>query len=365
MGYEDWLIPGASVIGALANVGSTMATNAYNLQNSREQRAFERQQWMMQTAYNHPKAQMERLMSAGLNPNLAMGDSGNMSNQPSFTGPSQAVPPQIDPMLLSQIELNNAQAENLRADAEVKRVNVDESKSRIDLNHARIDEIETNVAYVKLLSTYQHMQNDAAFVTDYFEKYYSSFVTKLRSEGSYYSSLNELKGLEADAKFLGNIIGYLEKMYEITGVFPVITNGVIKEFEHRFGEVSFNDGTPVKEWKAWDPYLKKLDAILKKDVISNEVDGALVLLHGALANLYGEESKLTEAQRRYISLNTLLMEVVNFVDYDEKTGQYSISVGGEVYTVGKDALKALGQLLGFDFTSGKRSTTVTRTPSSR
>lgn len=360
MGWKDFLNPSVGVVSSLANVGSTMAANAYNLQNAREQRAFEQQQWMMQTAYNHPKAQMERLISAGLNPNLAMGDSGNMSNQPSFTGPSQAIPPQIDPMLLSQIEVNNAQAENLRADADLKKTNVRESESIIDLNNARVAEIEANVQYKRSLYEYQKLQNDAAKITNYFMDYYNANINKLVHEGLYYAYSSDVQRYESDAKFFGNIIGYLEKMYEVTGVFPKLSGGIISEFETRFGTVTRNDGTYIDEWNAWQPYLNKLNALLEKDSIDNAVDGSLLLLNAALSNLYGEEAKLSSVQRRFLSLNVVLQEASNFVKYDEETETYSITVGGKVYSVGKDVMKAIGEVLGFDFAFGKKSTTVSR-----
>ena len=363
MSLTDWLNPSAAVIGSLANVGSTMATNAYNLQNSREQRAFEQQQWMMQTAYNHPKAQMERLISAGLNPNLAMGDSGNMSNQPAFTGPSQSIPPQVDPMLLSQLELNQAQAENLRADAKLKNAGVDEVKSRIEVNTAKVAEISASVEYKHQLYIYQKLQNDAAFVTDYFEKFYQDSLYKLQKESGYYNSLSEYHRLQGDSLFFGNVIGYLEKMYEITGIFPRITGDVIKQFDSRFGVVTSDDGYIVKEWKSWKPYIEKLEAALKKPKIENEVDAGIVIMNAALSNLYGAEGRLANSQARYVSLSTILEEAANFLDYNPETGEYSISVGGQVYVIGKDASKALGELLNVDL--GKKKTTVTRTPQSK
>lgn len=360
MSWKDFLNPGAGIIGSLANVGSTMAANAYNLRNAREQRAFERQQWMMQTAYNHPKAQMERLISAGLNPNLAMGDSGNMSNQPSFTGPTQAIPPQIDPMLLSQIEVNNAQAENLRADADLKNTEVRETESRVDLNNAKIIEIESSVEYNRVLADYQRMKNDAVKVMDYFRDYFSAEVNKLRTEIILNSMRSDVLEQDEAAKFLANFIAAPEAMYNITGVYPVIKGDGLYEFYDRFGIVFDDDKKLVREWKAWDPYLDKLKAALEKPVFENAVDAALALLHGALSNLYSSEKALVDKQGRFLSLNTVLTEIKNMMKYNPETGEYTVSIGGETYIITKDVAHSLGEIFQFNTSRGKRTTTVTR-----
>lgn len=361
MSWKDWANPAAAVVLGGLNVGSTMATNAYNLRNSREQREFERQQWLMQTAYNHPKAQMERLISAGLNPNLVMGDSGNMSNQPSFTGPPQSIPPQIDPMFLSQIDVNNAQAENLRADANLKNVEARESEGRIDLNNAKIVEIESSVAYNRVLEEYQRMKNDAAKVTDYFVRYFDAEIEKLYSEKTLNMRHTDVLTQEEAAKFLANFVGASETMYNITGIYPDIQQSSLDGFYERFGEVKRADnGKLLDEWRAWKPYLDKLKAALKKPVFENAVDAALALMHGALSNLYSAEEDLVHKQGRFLTLNTVLTEIKNMLKYNPETGEYTVTIAGETYIISKDIAHSLGDIFQFTTSRGKRVTTVSR-----
>lgn len=92
----------AGAIGAVGNVASNVYSgrvnekvagrqNEWNLAMYQRQLADSRENWNMQNAYNSPKAQMERLKEAGLNPNLVYGNStsgsagnaGSMSSTPS------------------------------------------------------------------------------------------------------------------------------------------------------------------------------------------------------------------------------------------------------------------------------------------
>lgn len=57
---------GSGIVGTLGNMALSAFTNKKNIQN-----------WNRQNAYNHPKMQMERLKSAGLNPNLVYGSGTN------------------------------------------------------------------------------------------------------------------------------------------------------------------------------------------------------------------------------------------------------------------------------------------------
>lgn len=58
---------------ALAGIGSQAGANYKNRKMMREGQEFEKEMWNMSNQYNSPSAQMERLRSAGLNPNLVYG----------------------------------------------------------------------------------------------------------------------------------------------------------------------------------------------------------------------------------------------------------------------------------------------------
>lgn len=89
-------IPGAvlaSIIGTAGALGSSIASNKGAL---RRQRLADRENirfWNMQNQYNHPKAQMERLQKAGLNPNLIYGSSvAGATGSAGSIAPSKAAP---------------------------------------------------------------------------------------------------------------------------------------------------------------------------------------------------------------------------------------------------------------------------------
>lgn len=67
-----------SALGIGASAYGVHATNKANKQIAREAQKHEIDMWNMQNLYNDPKAQMQRLKSAGLNPNMVYG-SGNVS----------------------------------------------------------------------------------------------------------------------------------------------------------------------------------------------------------------------------------------------------------------------------------------------
>lgn len=85
-----WLIPviqGAATVGTgLMGYRSTRDTNRTNEKIAARAQAFDLNMWNLQNKYNSPSAQMDRLRTAKLNPNLIYG-SGNV------TGNISSVPP--------------------------------------------------------------------------------------------------------------------------------------------------------------------------------------------------------------------------------------------------------------------------------
>jgi hypothetical protein len=72
-----WLAPviaaGASLVGSAINKSAQSSANSQNLSLAKYQNMWNLQQWNRENEYNHPTAQMSRLRSAGLNPNLVYG----------------------------------------------------------------------------------------------------------------------------------------------------------------------------------------------------------------------------------------------------------------------------------------------------
>lgn len=69
----------AAVVGAGLTAHSVQKTNEANKQLYQQQAADQYNLWQESNAYNTPAAQMLRYKEAGLNPNLAIGNSGNTS----------------------------------------------------------------------------------------------------------------------------------------------------------------------------------------------------------------------------------------------------------------------------------------------
>jgi len=99
------------------------ATNQANMQLAQYQYSKDIEMWNKGNLYNSPEAQMQRLKSAGLNPNLVYGNGavGNSAGQlPKFNAPQMQYnyrPPVDIPGMLSMFQdfqLKNAQIDNLK-----------------------------------------------------------------------------------------------------------------------------------------------------------------------------------------------------------------------------------------------------------
>ncbi|AXL14946.1 DNA pilot protein [Microviridae sp.] len=153
------IMGGAALAGGIANNISTGSQNKksrewsykmYNLQKNDNIR-----HWQRQNEYNTPSAQMERLRAAGLNPNLIYGKGAGAANQadqiktadvkqaqfnaPDFSYLSQGTNSAINTYF--DVELKQAQIDNLRADNTVKQADAalklaagDRTKFDLDLD---------------------------------------------------------------------------------------------------------------------------------------------------------------------------------------------------------------------------------------
>lgn len=115
--------------GALIAGGSQVVSNIVSNMGSRRAAKFAAkknlEQWHRQNAYNHPLQQMERLKSAGLNPNLIYGTSpssavGNASDIPRVNAPEYRFDsPMADIHRYYDVRQKEAQTDNLAVQSNV------------------------------------------------------------------------------------------------------------------------------------------------------------------------------------------------------------------------------------------------------
>ena len=115
---------GGAALAAGANIISTAMTNSANEEMQQEQNKWNLEQWHRNNAYNSPAAQMQRLKAAGINPDLmygqnAGGASGNSSSPAQGTQPIPKQPFFLDPLMLAQLSLLDAQAYKNNMDGKV------------------------------------------------------------------------------------------------------------------------------------------------------------------------------------------------------------------------------------------------------
>lgn len=102
------------------NAVSTLLTNSANKKTALEmynrQRTDALADWNMQNQYNSPAAQMQRYKDAGLNPHLIYGQTNTAPAVRSSTAETpKMMAPQVDPNLLLQLKLTQAQIKNVEA----------------------------------------------------------------------------------------------------------------------------------------------------------------------------------------------------------------------------------------------------------
>lgn len=154
--------------------GITSGVTNYIMQEKANQQNIEF--WEMQNAYDHPKAQMERLQAAGLNPHLVYGGSpgqvaGQAAPAPNIQ-PSKHKQNPIDTMQFFAAEKQMAETDNIRKqteltasqivgqdrrnillgyDADLKSIGLDlehmtfDSKKDYSISRARNEGINTNI----------------------------------------------------------------------------------------------------------------------------------------------------------------------------------------------------------------------------
>tara|TARA_Y100000590_G_C15641890_1_gene985298 strand:- start:714 stop:1571 length:858 start_codon:yes stop_codon:yes gene_type:complete len=152
----DWLA-------ALLSIGYDMyASNRMHKQNIKSEnkaRKWNLEQWHRQNLYNHPLQQMERLLAAGLNPNLIYGSSpGSAVGNAGAVAPGKAVARMQMPFgaigSAMQTGVQQAQTNNLKAQSNLHTANAIKSISQGGLAKAQENQIS------KLLSGNLEIQQE-------------------------------------------------------------------------------------------------------------------------------------------------------------------------------------------------------------
>lgn len=120
-GSSPSMSPGVSLVSAivpaLINMFSSMWANSRNERLVARQNQANIEQWRRENAYNTPAAQMQRLLSAGINPAMAYAN-GDLMNEaaasPQLDSARVTSPIQIDPLTAAQVANLEAQTESIQ-----------------------------------------------------------------------------------------------------------------------------------------------------------------------------------------------------------------------------------------------------------
>lgn len=163
---------GSFLAGALNSMTSLINTgyvNDANISLAGLQNQWNLEQWQRQTAYNDPVNQVSRLSAAGINPALAMSqsglvDAGNASLPAAAASPHPMVPftPQFgfpDPFELEQVRAQTKLAESQAAknDAEANQIN-EMLPGAVKEQTAKIDEIKQSISNMQSQVDLMHAQ---------------------------------------------------------------------------------------------------------------------------------------------------------------------------------------------------------------
>lgn len=230
------------------------------------------------TAYDY-KRQMKNLKEAGLNPALiyagqgAQGSTGASSGG-SAGGASAGMPPPMEiggvmqsAMMKSQIDLNEAQAENLRADA-TKKTGADTTKvlAEIESINQDVKNKEAQEGLTKLIGKFQEIQNRIAAETEdgQIEKF-DYELDKLAGE-----SRSALLRADFDKETYANNVGIVARTLINMQIEGNLKRAGIKKTEEETKSIA--EGI-VQRWTALDINWKQLDVSRGQlDVSNKQVD---------------------------------------------------------------------------------------------
>lgn len=131
---------GGSVVSAGLGMLDSHLSRRYNERMIDKQNAWNLAQWHRENAYNAPSAVVQRLKNANINPALAYMNGASFA--PAATSPQSGASQarsfglQMDPMLMANIRLQNAQADLAKAEAKnVEQKTPHEVENLVELNN--------------------------------------------------------------------------------------------------------------------------------------------------------------------------------------------------------------------------------------
>lgn len=137
------------LVGSLAATGANLymneRSNRANIEQAKLQNQWNIEQWNRENAYNAPVQQVARLRSAGINPGLAYAN-GQMMNEaapsPEMTSAAgQLRASYVDPMLMANIGLVEAQTEKTKTESDVMAQKLPEELQQLRDQHEQSQEL--------------------------------------------------------------------------------------------------------------------------------------------------------------------------------------------------------------------------------
>lgn len=159
----------ASMLGATitssVNAGSSLLdgllNREYNEKQVNKQWSRMLEQWNRENAYNHPYNELARLKEANINPALAYMNGASFAPAASSPSPDRAssnsygIKQMVDPMTVANINVAEAQAESLRADADLKRSQVPVYEQQVINLRTQVDEMLEHINLMRSQAGYQ------------------------------------------------------------------------------------------------------------------------------------------------------------------------------------------------------------------
>lgn len=153
MAIGDALSAIGGLVGGLASAGANLymneRNNEANAAQARLQNQWNIEQWNRENEYNLPVNQVQRMKDAGLNPGLYYGQNQMMNEaaaSPEMTSAAGHLRAgYIDPMMLANIGLINAQKDKTETEADVMAQKLPEELSQMRLEQKQTQELINNL----------------------------------------------------------------------------------------------------------------------------------------------------------------------------------------------------------------------------
>ena len=201
MGVDDAIMLGATIgagsnlLGGILGKRANDKANKINLQLARETNAlhykmfqeqnnYNREMWYMNNEYNSPSSQVQRALSAGLNPYFNVGElvSASNSSAPTSTSLPNLVTPQVRPYDMSPIfsNIGNTMGGLLEQQARIHNLNQQTQASK-DITMAQIKEYLARTEDLKHSAQFRALTNNLLRDTYDYEKQskmYNSYIMR-------------------------------------------------------------------------------------------------------------------------------------------------------------------------------------------